>query len=123
MIQFEIPVRWRDIDANGHVNNAVFFTYLEEGRDRLFESLGATRTDFVTVHIDLDFIQAISCAETSVVVKVRCQSVGTTSLTTNEEILVGGEQMATATVVSVRVDTKGGKPIPLEEAWVQDLAG
>ena len=30
--EVEIPIRWRDVDAYGHVNNAVFLTYLEEAR-------------------------------------------------------------------------------------------
>ena len=40
---FELPVkvRWRDVDALGHVNHAVFLTYLEEGRDAFFiQALG-----------------------------------------------------------------------------------
>lgn len=32
----EIDVRFSDLDAYGHVNNAVFFTYLETARTRLF---------------------------------------------------------------------------------------
>ncbi len=31
-LTIEISVRFRDIDAMNHVNNAVFFTYFEEGR-------------------------------------------------------------------------------------------
>jgi acyl-CoA thioester hydrolase len=32
-------VRWGDMDAFGHVNNAVFFTYCESARIRLFQAL------------------------------------------------------------------------------------
>ena len=31
-----IDVRFRDLDALGHMNNGVFFTYLEEGHKNLF---------------------------------------------------------------------------------------
>jgi acyl-CoA thioester hydrolase len=34
--QTAINVRFNDIDAMGHVNNAVMFTYFEEGRKALF---------------------------------------------------------------------------------------
>jgi acyl-CoA thioester hydrolase len=37
---FEISVRWGDMDALGHVNNAVYFTYLEQARIAWFESMG-----------------------------------------------------------------------------------
>ena len=33
MLERRIQIRWRDMDGFGHVNNAVFLTYLEEGRD------------------------------------------------------------------------------------------
>ena len=34
MFEHLVRVRWRDTDALGHVNHAVFLTYLEEGRMR-----------------------------------------------------------------------------------------
>ncbi len=37
MFERLVPVRWRDTDAQGHVNHAVFLTYLEEARDAFFE--------------------------------------------------------------------------------------
>ena len=33
----KIKTRWRDLDAFGHVNNAVFATYIENARATLFE--------------------------------------------------------------------------------------
>jgi len=33
----QIEIRWRDVDAYLHVNNAVYATYLEEGRDEWLE--------------------------------------------------------------------------------------
>ena len=36
-----MPVRWRDMDAVGHVNNATYFVYVESGRIDYFEALGA----------------------------------------------------------------------------------
>ncbi|NLF63241.1 MAG: acyl-CoA thioesterase [Chloroflexi bacterium] len=33
----EIRVRFRDVDAMGHVNNAVYFTYMETARSVLFQ--------------------------------------------------------------------------------------
>ena len=35
----EIPVRWGDMDARGHVNNTVYFRYFESSRIALFHSL------------------------------------------------------------------------------------
>jgi len=35
----KIPVRWGDMDAMGHVNNAVYFRYMEQARIAWFETL------------------------------------------------------------------------------------
>ena len=41
-----VPMRWSDMDAYGHVNNATFFTYLEEARvDMLFVNAGERGRD------------------------------------------------------------------------------
>src|SRR6185436_2910448 len=49
----EIPIRWRDIDALGHVNNAVYYSYVEELLAAVLDPvLGA---GWVTTRIELDF--------------------------------------------------------------------
>lgn len=35
-----IPIRWGDMDAMGHVNNAVFFRYLEQARIEWYSHIG-----------------------------------------------------------------------------------
>ncbi|MCE2871961.1 MAG: acyl-CoA thioesterase [Oxalobacteraceae bacterium] len=35
-----MPMRWGDMDAMGHVNNTVYFRYLEQARIAWFESMG-----------------------------------------------------------------------------------
>ena len=41
-----LPVRFADVDMLGHVNNAVYFTYIEECRTTFFRSLGYKNNDF-----------------------------------------------------------------------------
>ncbi len=41
-VWIEIQVRFRDLDAMGHVNNAVYLTYFELGRQAYFEAVGLT---------------------------------------------------------------------------------
>ena len=42
--QMEIPVRWGDMDAMGHVNNTIYFRYFEIARLEWLYSVGATST-------------------------------------------------------------------------------
>ena len=40
VFQIEIPIRWGDMDAMGHVNNTVYFRYMEQARISWMEALG-----------------------------------------------------------------------------------
>ena len=42
--QMEIPIRWGDMDAMGHVNNTIYFRYFEIARLEWLYSVGATST-------------------------------------------------------------------------------
>jgi acyl-CoA thioester hydrolase len=58
-----IHVRFRDLDALGHVNNAVFFTYFEEGRKE-FSKKHLNVSDpsdfrFIMAHIRCNYIKPI----------------------------------------------------------------
>jgi len=38
--RFEIPIRWGDMDAMGHVNNTLYFRYMEQTRISWFDAMG-----------------------------------------------------------------------------------
>lgn len=60
VFQADIHVRFKDIDAMGHVNNAVVFTYFEEGRKALFlDALKESAPggfNFIMAHIECDYL-------------------------------------------------------------------
>lgn len=53
-----IPIRWGDMDAMGHVNNTVYFRYMEQTRIEWFESLGL---GVGAVHDESPVIVSASC--------------------------------------------------------------
>jgi acyl-CoA thioester hydrolase len=115
---FERPVdvRWRDTDAFGHVNHAVFLTYLEEGRDAFFEHTLGSDPEYVVVRIELDLRAEVRLADRRVTVRVSAEKLGTTSLTTRETVTVpSGEVAAEARVVTVRWAPAERKPIPFSQ--------
>lgn len=61
IFKLDIDVRFRDLDALGHVNNAVYFTYFEEGRKSFFDDLYPEHDPydfrFILAHIRCDFIR------------------------------------------------------------------
>ena len=58
--QIEIAIRWRDVDNYGHVNNAVYLTYLEECRDRWVRRTLGDDVGFVIVRVAIDFRRELS---------------------------------------------------------------
>lgn len=66
----ELRVRFRDLDALNHVNNAVFNTYFEEARVQFIEDIPEFKSSvqsgfsFVLVHLELDYIKPILFKDT-----------------------------------------------------------
>jgi acyl-CoA thioester hydrolase len=122
---FEHPVdiRWRDVDAFGHVNHAVFLTYLEEGRDAfLAQALGGD-PDYVVVRIEVDLRAEVRYPDRRVTVRIEAERLGATSLTTRETVLTPAPQVAAeARVVTVRWDPGRRKPIRFSDAERAQLA-
>ena len=52
-----IQVRWRDIDAKNHVNNATIVTFLETARTELWRQRfgGGLEIPFVVARVEVDF--------------------------------------------------------------------
>jgi acyl-CoA thioester hydrolase len=73
MIELPMRIRWRDVDSYGHVNNAVYLTYLEEARDRWVEET-LPGTNFVIVRIAIDYRRELALADEEV--NVTCRGIG-----------------------------------------------
>jgi acyl-CoA thioester hydrolase len=115
-----IEIRWRDLDGFGHVNNAVFLTYLEEARDELYTDLLAwdTVNRMVLRHTTVDFRRSLVQSDDEVEVTMRVLRVGTSSVVTEETItsVATGEIAAVAESVMVHCDAtrERAEPFPPE---------
>ena len=120
MHEKEIEIRWRDQDAYGHVNNAVYLTYLEEVRDEWLERALGDSGDawgYVTARVAIDFRRELTQDDDAIVARLWLTRIGTSSVTTREEIVtVGGELAAEAEAVLVARDTETGRSRPLSDA-------
>ena len=106
---FVVPyhVLFGDIDAFGHVNNAVYFTYFEWGRTQLWFELtewgGALDIGFILAHASCDFKKQL--AMEPVEICTRIGEMRTSSLEFLSEIRRSdGEVAATGRVVAVLYD-------------------
>ena len=119
MHEKQIEIRWRDQDAYGHVNNAVYLTYLEEVRDEWLERAVGDAGDawgYVTARVAIDFRRELTQDDDAIVARLWLTRIGTSSVTTREEIVtVGGELAAEAEAVLVARDTETGRSRPLND--------
>ncbi len=114
-----IEIRWRDVDAYRHVNNAVYATYLEECRDEWAESVlgrDGALWDFVLARVAIDFRRELRQEDDVVFVQVGLVRVGRSSVTTREAVrTAGGELAAEAEAVLVARNPETGRSRPLTD--------
>jgi acyl-CoA thioester hydrolase len=119
MHEKRIEIRWRDVDGYGHVNNAAYLTYLEEGRDAWLASvLGSLEAiyAYVIAHVEIDFRRELRHGDREVLVRCRLDQLGTSSIRTREEVLTrDGELAAEAAAVLVARELGEGGSRPLTE--------
>lgn len=119
MLEISIAIRWRDMDAYGHVNNATYLTYLEECRDAwVHRVLGEASNawDFVLAHIAVDYRSGLRQEDGEVTVRCRIAGVGRSSIRTREEIVKSdGTVSAEAESVIVPRDPELDRSRPLSD--------
>jgi len=115
-VTIDIDVRYRDLDALGHVNNAVIATYLEEARTNYIDEVfgaGLEEYTFVIAHLEVDFERRITTGD-DVAVTVQVPALGNASVPMEYEITADGQRAATAETTLVFLDAagEGTAPIP-----------
>lgn len=117
MHEKEIEIRWRDLDPYGHVNHAVFLTYLEEVRDEwLMTAVGDDALGYIVARVEIDYRRELTQKDDRVVARIRLDSLGTSSVRTVEELVVSEsrELAADAKAVLVACDEQR-RPRPLTD--------
>lgn len=115
-------VRWDDIDALGHVNNAKYLTYAQEARFHWswyqFHERDETPffVDMVVARAEVDFLLPIYEGGTFVDVYIWVESIGTSSFVLNYEISLKGVLHARLKSVQVAIAPETKKSRPLTEA-------
>ena len=110
-------VRLRDIDAFGHVNNAVYSTYLEQARLEALGELGSV----ILARVEIDFRVEIRLGD-EVEVHSRCSRIGTKSFDLEHEIRVGDRVAAEAKSVRVGFDYETRRSAALSDELKKRLS-
>lgn len=117
-----ISVRWRDLDAFNHVNNATYLTYLEEARLQWLRhvptALPTDRAAPVLAASQLNYRRPINWPA-QLDVQLSCERLGNSSITLAHRIVDADEPArlyCDGSVTMVWIDPSSGKPVPLPEA-------
>jgi acyl-CoA thioester hydrolase len=116
-------VRWDDIDALGHVNNAKYLTYAQEARFHwsFYQFYERNQTpyfiDMVVARAEADFVLPIYEGGLFVDVHIWVESIGTSSFVLNYEISSKGVLHARlkSVQVAISMETKKSRPLTDEE--------
>jgi acyl-CoA thioester hydrolase len=119
-----IEIRYGDIDAQRHVNNALHFTYMEQARSKYIKMLGLWEgSDFDAIGIILAeqgcrYISPIQL-ESDIKVGVRTVRLGEKSIETQYSIQDSqtGEELAVGQATLVAYDYQLAKSIPIPNDW------
>ncbi|MHB8468683.1 MAG: acyl-CoA thioesterase [Gaiellaceae bacterium] len=115
-------VRFRDLDGMGHVNNAVFSTYLEQARLAWF---GAAEQmpleDVILARTEIDF-RAPATLGDELEIGVRPARLGTKSFELEYELRQGPRLVAEARSVLVGYDYERGESVAIPERWRRRLS-
>lgn len=114
-------VRFRDVDSMGHVNNAVFLTYLEDARIAYLLPFGAEVGNMILARVEIDFRAPLQVGD-EIEIGVRPAGVGTKSFELEYEIRSGTAVAAEAKTVIVSYDYESGTSVEVPESWREALA-
>jgi acyl-CoA thioester hydrolase len=123
-----IDIRWRDLDAYGHVNQAVYLTYAEEVLDDWFRRrLGLppeAAWDYVAARATIDYRTELRLGDRQAVGSVSLVQLGTSSVTAKAMLRApDGRLAAEVEMVVVAIDGKGGASRALTDDERSALAG
>lgn len=101
-------VRWGDLDAFGHVNNATYLVYAQEAR-----YTWSKMHEMVVARAEVDFIAPIYTGDIYIDIEIWVHSIGNSSFGLTYEMKNGDELVARVKTVQVTVsmDTKKSRPI------------
>jgi acyl-CoA thioester hydrolase len=108
----EIPVqlRWADMDANSHVNNVTYATYLQEARAHLLAAAGGLLGTLVVVRMRVDYLRPLVYRSEPVTALIWLSRISAATVTVECEIHADGVAYCRGTTTLAPFDFAADRP-------------
>jgi acyl-CoA thioester hydrolase len=117
-VRIELPLRHRDMDALGHVNQAVYHELLEEVRAAMFSSAlpDLPFTGYVLAHVELDYRREVRIEDRVLIGDCRVAEVGRSRIELENRLLLqDGTVAVEGRAVLVAWDEEARRSRPLTD--------
>ena len=104
-------VRWGDLDAFGHVNNATYLVYAQESRYEWSKML-----EMVVARAEVDFVAPIYTGDIYIDIEIWVNKIGNSSFGLTYVMKNGDELLARVKTVQVTVSMETKKSRPINDA-------
>jgi acyl-CoA thioester hydrolase len=114
-------VRFRDLDSMGHMNNAVYATFLEQARLAFLSQHGAHVHNMILARLEIDFRSPVEFGET-IEIAVTPTRIGTKSFDLEYVLRAAERVVAEAKTVLVAYDYAEARSVEIPDEWKERLA-
>jgi len=118
-----IKTRWKDLDAFGHINNAVFLSYVEDARILFFKrwDINYKERSLIVASAKIDYIRQVS-HPSDLIIGQRVSRIGTKSFDIHSVIFLKDdlEPVCQSTIVSVAFDFIKNTSVNVYQSIIDD---
>lgn len=120
--RYRVDLRWGDMDALGHVNQAVYHELLEEARTALLRTLPSPdKGAFVLARVELNYRREVPLSHRFVDVTLHVEAIGRASVTVSQQIIRSDGELAAdgqSVLVAWDAQRRGSRPLSDQELAV-----
>ena len=120
---YELQTRWKDMDAFGHVNNAVFLSYIEDSRITFFKrwNLRDKKKSIIVASVKLDYLRQID-HPSNIIIGETISRIGKKSFDIKSAIFINenADLVATSKITCVCFNYEKNKSVPVYSEIIKD---
>ena len=120
---YDLQTRWKDMDAFGHVNNAVFLTYIEDARINFFKrwNLCDNKRSIIIASVKIDYLRQID-HHSHLIIGEKISRIGRKSFDIESAVFIRDkvDAVATSMITCVCFDYEKNESVPVYSKIIAD---